>query len=166
MTDTEKAINNFLQEKGIEYSCAYVGSGKPFGNYEMDSWKCTFSHNGKSATFDFHTGIGNRKIKKGAVRPKNYLDDVIGRKSKMMARWEKDNMLPSAPCAAGVLYCLSRDSTARDMCFQDWVDDLGYSADSIKALNTYNECCNIAIKLHSVIGRGNIAILEDMLQDY
>jgi len=39
------------------------------------------------------------------------------------------------------------DAQAADSNFNDWCINFGYDNDSIKALNTYKQCCDIAVRL-------------------
>jgi hypothetical protein len=43
------------------------------------------------------------------------------------------------------------DADTADSTFQDWADELGYDSDSIKALSTYQACCEIAQQLRRLI---------------
>ena len=54
---------------------------------------------------------------------------------------------PQRPKIADVLFSLFSDAAAADQNFSDWCDDFGYSDDSIKALNIYKACTDIAHQL-------------------
>lgn len=56
------------------------------------------------------------------------------------------------PTAYDLLYCLQLDSRAIDTSFEYWCSDFGYDNDSIKALNTYQTCCENAKKLQKALG--------------
>jgi hypothetical protein len=56
------------------------------------------------------------------------------------------------PEAYDLLYCLQSDCQAADGSFADFCANFGYDDDSIKALNTYNACCEGAKKLRKALG--------------
>jgi hypothetical protein len=72
----------------------------------------------------------------------------------------------SRPTVAEVLHSLFLDASAADQNFTDWCADCGYSDDSIKALNIYKACTEVAEKLRRHFDpetRAKIqAVIEDM----
>ena len=54
---------------------------------------------------------------------------------------------PLKPKLDDVLHALVMDASACEQSFEDWCSELGYSDDSIKALETYRECQKNADKL-------------------
>lgn len=56
------------------------------------------------------------------------------------------------PSAADVLACLLSDASCAESSFEDWCSDLGYDADSRKALSTYEACKATAVKLARFLG--------------
>jgi hypothetical protein len=69
------------------------------------------------------------------------------------------------PTAYDLLYCLKMDSSAASMSFEDWASDFGYDTDSIKALATYNACCDNAKKLRLALGTALYSELMDTEND-
>ena len=101
---------------------------------QKDGWKCDQWHvevswlkqsgNGFYST-DYFTGLGLRR--------------------KAKQSWTKDS--PVKPTISDVLYSLFMDASAADYNFNDWCSEYGYSDDSLKALNTYKQCLEIATNL-------------------
>lgn len=79
-------------------------------------------------------------------------------------RWENDK--PKPPVLKAVLHSLILDSQAREMSFIDWCSEFGYDADSLKAFNTYQECCKSASQLSTLYTRAEIEEIKEALQDY
>lgn len=78
--------------------------------------------------------------------------------------WVQDR--PKPPTLETVLHSLTLDSEAREMSLEDWCDAFGYDSDSIKALNTYQACCESAKKLNSIYTREEIKQIKEALQDF
>lgn len=72
---------------------------------------------------------------------------------------------PVRPTVADVLYSLFMDANAADESFSDWCDNFGYSDDSIKALNTYKACCDIAKHLRQQFDPETRAKIQAAIQD-
>lgn len=104
------------------------------GETQKDDWKCDQwrveinwrkqSGNGFFCT-DYFTGLGLRR--------------------KAKQSWAKDS--PVTPTVADVLCSLFFDASASEYNFNDWCAEYGYSDDSLKALNTYKQCLEIATNL-------------------
>lgn len=73
---------------------------------------------------------------------------------------------PKKPTNADVLYTLTMDASAADENFHDWCNSYGYSDDSIKALNTYKACLEIATALRKHLGRDVVAQIREQLRDH
>jgi hypothetical protein len=83
----------------------------------VDAWRVTI---GKQWVTTYYTGKGLRNKKTGR---------------------------PTRPTVADVLHSLFSDASAADENFSDWCDNYGYSDDSIKALNMYKACTEVAQNL-------------------
>lgn len=139
-SEIETAVDELLSTAMVDYSATRIGE-RTTDNWKHDLWHISFYRRGlqKSCEFEFRTGIGHRSKKTGlAIRPK----------------------------AAIVLHSITRDASARNQSFPDWCADYGYDSDSIKALNTYNECCEAATKLRQVFKVEEIAKIAELTQDY
>lgn len=159
-SETEKAVDAYLTEIGVAYSVQGAGVGMKRDGWECDGWRAAFTKGDLREEFDFYTGTGHRVI---TGRP---IDPNINPRSIAYGQWERANVRPFAPFAASVLCSLVLDSSAADQSFRNWCADLGYDSDSIKALNTYNACCDIAEKLLRIFTREQINHISEILQDY
>jgi hypothetical protein len=73
---------------------------------------------------------------------------------------------PKAPRAADVLCCLLSDADAIKESFNSWCDNFGYSNDSMKALKTYQACCDTGEKMRALLGGKVMEELREALQDF
>lgn len=121
----------------------------------VDQWRVTISSKAGIHSFDYFTGLG--------LRTRKYFG--YGRKWDAMTRRHYDDK-PKAPKVADVLYSLIMDSSAADENFHDWCANYGYSDDSIKAMNTYKECLEIAVALRKHFSPDTLRQVRELLQDY
>lgn len=90
-------------------------------------------------SFKYFTGLGwfipeyNKRTGKRNAKPVN--------SKHVFGGWVK------LPTETDVLECLYSDSEAGKLSFNDFCDEFGYDKDSIKALDTYRACMDIADKL-------------------
>lgn len=70
------------------------------------------------------------------------------------------------PHATSVISCLMWDLHSSSMDFDSWCSELGYSNDSIKALNTYKLCNQQAERLMRIFTHKEIVTLSELTQDY
>jgi hypothetical protein len=149
-------VAEFLTAAGITYSVTLVGpTVRPDGGkgWECDEWRPVFRRIGTYAkparkgcpdiARPFFTGTGLRKPGTKFTPAK-----------------------PQAPDAASVLHSLILDGQAVDMSFRDWCDEMGDNPDSIRALDTYRECCDIGAELRAFFTAEERQALADMLADY
>lgn len=144
----ETQVAEFLTSLFVTYEAHYAGLSKR-DNWECDGWRITFKRGAQSfykeINTDFFTGLGLRK-KAGS----GYLK----------------TMLPKAPSAASVLHSLLSDASAIETSFDYWCSDYGYDSDSLKALNTYQACCEVGKKVNSFFSAAEREQLREMLQEY
>ena len=166
--EIESAVNALLEEAKIIVSATYAGQTKR-DDWECDAWRFVFERQTRpnpakpyaSMTQDYYTGLGHRKSKKP-------MPDYIARLKPgilMRVEWEKQNVKPVAPHVAGVIHSLLLDGGADDMSFNNWCEDFGCSADSIKAFNTYQECCACARQAREFFGHDLLAQLKTATED-
>ena len=155
MSNTQVKINSLLSVWNIQFSASLIGETVKDNNWTCDEWRIKIGDMRTS----YFTGIGHRKPKKYASK-NTFRRGTIG-----YAAWERDNLIPSAPCAADVIYSLISDAEAGDMSFNDWCDNYGYSSDSISAFNTYQQCCAIGQDLRKVFTAEQRSVLSELLQD-
>lgn len=147
----DAAIATLLIEHKVSYSVRYVGEttrdrdAKTGKGWDCDHWQATFTHANGHFTEDYFTGLGLRKAIHGG-RPVN------GK--------------PAAPSAASVMCSLLLDASACDESFSDWCDNYGYDSDSIKALRTYQDCCDIGVRLRKLFDSATRERMQEILQDY
>jgi len=143
--EIEKKVEQYLNDKGIDYSVNLVGEiqqqwlpqDKP---QVCDQWIITIhkrSNKQLKQSFNFHTGTGLR---------------VNGK--------------PKQPSITTVLCSLLIDANACEQSFGDWCSNFGYDNDSIKALEIYMKCQKSADKLRSIVGYDGMAKLREFTQDY
>lgn len=155
MSDTQVKINSLLSVWNIQFSTSLIGETIK-DNWTCDEWRIKI---GDMRTH-YYTGIGHRKPKNGAIR-------TTARKGTVAyANWERDNLIPSAPCATDVICSLISDAEAADMSFNDWCDNFCHNSDSISAFNTYQQCCAIGQDLLKVFTAEQRSVLSELLQDY
>lgn len=110
----------------------------------VDQWRVTLSSKAGSHSFDYFTGLGLR------TKPRN--------------EWDKAR--PKKPKVADVLHSLILDASAADENFHDWCANYGYSEDSIKAMNTYKACLEVAQALRKHFSPDTLRQVRELLQDY
>jgi hypothetical protein len=189
--DSDKAVQELLNKKGVKYSFNYVGASHD-DEWSHDLWNITFFNNGikdkagsRCATFEYKTRIGHRltrTLKGGAYNYMTFgrlqgLEIAAHRGALQLPKnaslyfpVNRDEIIKTlfavAPTAASVLYCLLSDASASNESVKDWCDNYGYDSDSIKALNIYNQCIANAEKLSKVFKPTLIEQLSSLLEDY
>lgn len=109
----------------------------------VDQWRVTLSSKAGFHSFDYFTGLGLR-----------YKPDSWGKRK------------PRKPKVADVLHSLILDASAADENFHDWCANFGYSDDSIKAMNTYKACLEVAVALRKHFSPDTLRTVRELLQDY
>lgn len=184
--ETDKAVQELLNKKGIKYSFNYIGAPHD-DEWSHDLWNITF-HNtssNKIETFTYKTGIGLRltRTKKGGNSNYMTFDRSQGleinahRNALQLSKNDslyfavdrneiRKTTFAVAPTAASVLYCLLLDASANDESFKSWCDNFGYDSDSLKALNIYNACIENAEKINKIFKPAIIEQLNTLLEEY
>lgn len=143
--EIENAVEQYLAARGIEFGAGYVGQMKDDSGWEHFLWRVHLSRSPtKRFSTDYRMGLAHVIKSK-----KSYMQDK-----------------PKAPTATQVLHSLIHDTRSGGMSFRDFCDDLGYNYDSIKDLNMYRECEEIAHKMRKIFTREEFEKFEEMLQDY
>ena len=141
MTTTLDTIDTL---ESLPVKIDYVGQTKRDHNWDCDQWRVTLSSKAGFHSFDYFTGLGLRhKPKTSWVTP-----------------------TPKKPKVADVLHSLIMDASAADENFHDWCANYGYSDDSIKAMNTYKACLEIAVALRKHFSPDTLRQVRELLQDY
>ena len=82
------------------------------------------------------------------------------------AKYRNQKPKPKYPTNSDIMYSLLSDSDAAEYNFSDWCDCLGYDNDSLKAVNTYNTCCEYSVKLKKYFSREQLEEMKTALEDY
>lgn len=126
----------------------------------VDQWRVTLSSKAGFHSFDYFTGLGLRETVRGvraAYVPGNRIDPKTGNYVATK---------PKKPKVADVLHSLILDASAADENFHDWCANFGYSDDSIKAMNTYKACLEVAVALRKHFSPDTLRTVRELLQDY
>jgi hypothetical protein len=124
----------------------------------VDQWRVTLSSNAGFHSFDYFTGLGLRDTVRG-VRAMNVPNNRF-----VKGHWEATK--PKTPKVADVMHSLIMDSNAADENFHDWCANYNYSDDSIKAMNIYKACLEIAVALRKHFSPDTLRQVRELLQDY
>ena len=126
----------------------------------VDQWRVTLSSKAGFHSFDYFTGLGLRDTVRG-VRAMNVPGNRFNPKNR---EWTVTK--PKKPKVADVLHSLILDASAADENFHDWCANYGYSDDSIKAMNTYKACLEVAQALRKHFSPDTLRTVRELLQDY
>jgi hypothetical protein len=121
----------------------YVGETVRDNAWKCDQWRVELSNKLGMWSTDYFTGLGLR--------------------TKPRTSW--DSPRPKKPTIADVLYSLFTDASAADYNFSDWCDTFGYSDDSIKALNTYKACLEIATALRKYFSPDQRKAIQSIIEE-
>jgi hypothetical protein len=130
--------------EALPITIRYVGETTRDDKWQCDQWAVTFTKGRETWTTDYFTGLGHR--------------------SKPLLSYQTAR--PVEPDKAGILHSLIMDSDAENENFNDWAENYGYSADSIKALGIYQVCIENGKNLRKFLGRDVVKQLAVQLQDY
>ncbi len=139
----ETANTNSFDIEALPITITYMGETTKDDRWVCDQWRVVFSNERSTWTTCYYTGLGLRgepllRVQDGGPPPQ--------RGTLMWERIEKSRP-PVTPKKADVLCALCLDAQAADSNFNDWCINFGYDNDSIKALNTYKQCCDTATQL-------------------
>lgn len=132
--------------ESLPVEIVYIGEmPSPWGDNKprtVDAWRVTIGARGRSNTAGqwittYYTATGLRS-KTGRLRP---------------------------PTVADVLYSLFTDAASADQNFSDWCADFGYSDDSIRALNIYKACTEIAQNLRRQFDPATRAQIQSIIEE-
>lgn len=73
---------------------------------------------------------------------------------------------PKVPTNADIMYCLLLDKAAADQSFDEWCTDHGCHDDSLKALYTYQTCCEYAVHMKKTFTKDQLDAMQKALEDY
>lgn len=160
----DQQVDAWLAAKNIKFIARGGYPSKDAAGWEHDRWEVIFSRPQVADILEtYRSGIANRKLTKmgeRAINAAGKMSDIYRRR--LIAEHSK----PVPPTAASVLYCFLSDISSAEQNFHDWCSDFGADSDSIKALNTYNACCEMLTKMRAFFSREERAELEKLLEDY
>lgn len=108
------------------------------------AWRVTIG----AESFEYCTGIGHATpfFTKGKMAMNKKPTD------KQCVRCENSSAWVHIPSADTVLDCLFSDAECGSYSFNEFCSNLGYSSDSLNALNTYRDCMTTAERLRKALG--------------
>jgi hypothetical protein len=121
---------------------------------KCDEWRISIETKAGFWSTGYWTGLGHRT--------KTY--NAYGKKWDALAKKHFDDK-PKKPKIADVMYSLFMDASAADENFHDWCDNFGFSSDSIKALNTYKQCLEIAAQLRRHFNPETRAAIQSVIEE-
>ncbi len=130
--------------------------------WECDQWRVTIGQGKDTFSTMYHTGLGHRKVKKGAYMP----NPPFRQGTMAYESWAKVNIVPVKPDNKGIMFSLLMDSSAQDYNFNDYCAEYGYENDSIKSLNIYKSCMETGENLRKVFSRDTLSRMKTALEDY
>lgn len=152
-------LQQACEEHGVTIKSVHIAleSDDSDQNIWRDKWSCTISFQGRSATFEFFSGIGHRITAPGwkqegynkwfsSGRVANGTSEAIAKGALLVKK--------SGPEVADVLSCLLSDASACETSFDEWCSDFGCDNDSLKHLNTYLACQRNGTKVRKILGYG------------
>jgi hypothetical protein len=101
-------------------------------------------------TFEYRTGLGHATSRHNKLGMAYHKKPVTLQGKEVIAL---PNEWVHVPSADDVLHCLFSDADAGAYSFDDFCDNLGYSNDSLKALDTYRACMESSKKLRKALGK-------------
>lgn len=128
--------------ESLPVKITYVGETMRENDWKCDQWRIELSSKAGFWSTDYFTGMGHRS------KPDS---------------WGKTK--PKKPAIAEVLYSLFMDASAADNNFHDWCAEYGYSDDSIKSLNTYKQCLDIATALRKHFSPEQRQAIQAIIQE-
>jgi len=94
--------------------------------------------------FEYRTGLGH------ATRKVNRFGDRLWHKPSVETISTNDEWI-HIPKIDDILHCLFMDAQSGSESFDDFCDNLGYSNDSLKALDMYRSCADSAKRLRKAL---------------
>lgn len=144
MSEQQTKIAEYLHGKDITFT-ATGGQQTKRDGWGCFAWNTEFRRSGATLEQSFYCGLAHvTKPKSEFVSPR-----------------------PVPPCAADVLYSVLSDAEALGESFVNWCANYGFDSDSLRAFDTYRECCASGEKLNKFFFmRDELSELRTLLQDY
>lgn len=146
----------------LPVSLAYCGKidDKEWPHY---LWNVVVIYKGGAWSFPYKCGLGHIEKKPGYnPDPKPpYREGTIA-----YEQWINEAFRPKKPNVSDIMHSILMDSEANSMSFNDWCDNFGYDTDSMKALRTYQSCCEEGEMLRKAFTNKQIQAMKIALEDY
>ncbi len=165
-TELEQALKNIPVKMVFRHVGLVVPSKEDKDNWVHDAWEVTLSYKGQEYTTKYHTGIGRRKLAKGAsVSYKgsnvSYTTKDTTEKFDVVQANKLGLIVVVAPTLSDVVHSLLCDASCATNTYEEWCSDLGYDIDSRKALDTYLQCQTTSLKMRRLLSS---KIVEDLMR--
>lgn len=181
-SEAEKAVAEYLHEKGVTMTSKWLGLKKmdEADSYLMDAFIVTFQREDKTMTTDYFMGVGHRLLECSLANKackELHMQPVIKAGSELTDTCRKTlqkandrNIYPLLyvmhPTMATVIASILRDDEATRCSFSEWCCDLGYDIDSRKAYATYELCQQLGDKVNNFFTGEERSHLAELLEDY
>jgi len=165
-------LQQVCENKGITITSTHLYLDWDDPKFPRDKWSSTIHYQGRSATFEFFTGIGHRVAGPGwKAEGRNKWASLAGHVAlgvteainvgALVLKRQRTNggAKVVGPSVADVLSCILMDARACETTFDDWCSDFGADNDSLKALNTYLACQRNGSKVRNLLG---CALVEEL----
>jgi hypothetical protein len=168
----EQNVKNFMEENKIELEYKFVPfsqsrnkKDKPKINDLSYNYIVKVVVNGKTVLVtDYSMGIAHAKNYKQTIRYSVDEANLI-KKQCETGKYYGLATKPILPKDVNVIYCLMTDMGVLSYSnFEEWAENYGYDADSIKAEKMYNECLQNALTLNN--GIHNVEELREIVSEY
>ena len=137
-------------------------------------WLCKITNGSHVVEVDYWMGISHCKLNSKAI-PRGFCNGYR-MKHDEFEKLKKgtltdvgfasflENASPTPPELDSILNSLTKEADAINYEFEDWVEEFGYSPDSIEALKIWNECCGSYRKLKAL--NLDLEEMQKFYQDY
>lgn len=174
INEQDQAVAEFLKAEKITYNASFQGTKKS-DNWERDQFVITFTNGKNSESFEYGCGVGHRlEVARNAYKLSDFqlsgvkkLQDLIGESRLDSTVLDLGGKVYAVkPTQASVLYCLFSDANSGSESFDDFCDNYGYNADSMKDFKIYQACMETAKKIRKLFTNEQRQQLAELLQDY
>lgn len=186
MSEAKEKLAAAIADAGLTILARFVPFSLSRNSKEKDpslNWVITLQRNGRDIlTTDYMAGCGhcpaykNPSLFKAGEKRDEYTTRQRIRQEcetgKVAGRpLDSIDYIPSGkailPDTCDVVYSLVLDASAIDCgSFADWCNEYGYSDDSIKAKETFDQCVAHGMKLRAAIGSTHFETIREACNDY
>jgi len=148
----------------FEFTHLFIDSCKDEESIILDHWKVNIYYNGNNYSTEYITEIGLRKLSNPIVKEglNKYYNKITNEIKNQFDAAKANWLKVVTPEDADVMYSLLMDAGCSIESFDDFCENLGYSNDSIKALNIYLKCQKTKASLVKLLGYKNFEELSKL----